>query len=197
MLTFKIVIIGDTAVGKTSLISHFINGKFIPNISSTIGASFSSRDLIIGNDKIRLNLWDTAGQEKFRSMVSMYYRDTDFCIIVFDISNYCVDNIRYWITEYIEKTSKSNPNFVLVGNKYDKLIHKFSINSDLKKLKAEYSVELFKTSALDGSNIDELFQYIGKILLKIPSTPQLNTNINDKISIEQSDIQYNHNPCCF
>lgn len=197
MLTFKIVVIGDTSVGKTSLVTRFAHKRFISHVSSTVGASFTSYNLDVDDEKIRLNIWDTAGQEKFRSMVSMYYRDAEYCLIVFDITNYNVDNLRYWITEYIEKTANPNPKFVLVGNKYDLLKFDFSLNSDLKKLMTDYNVRLFKTSALNGTNVDELFEHIGKMLLKIPPEQRLNNQRSEKVKVKNTNPLYGNISCCF
>lgn len=195
MLTFKIVVIGDTSVGKTSLITRFAHKRFVSHVSSTVGASFTSYNLDIEDERIRLNIWDTAGQEKFRSMVSMYYRDSEYCLIVFDINNYSVDNIKYWITEYLKKTVNPSPRFVLVGNKTDLL--KFNVKDNrLADLMTEYKVKLYKTSALNGDNVEELFEYVGKILLKVPPEQRLNFNRSDKVKVKGSYLPYNRLSCC-
>ena len=195
MRIYKIVIIGDAAVGKTSLVTRITQNKFISNMNSTIGASFTSCDLNIENKHIRLNIWDTAGQEKFRSMVSMYYRNANFCIIVFDITKYNLDNIKYWITEYIEKTINSRPNFVLVGNKMDLLDEDFIITDEFQNLIDLYNIKLFKTSTLKGVNINELFEYISKILLDLPYN-EINTN---SVNLKEPYTSYTSytSYCCY
>lgn len=195
MRIYKIVIIGDAAVGKTSLVTRITQNKFISNMNSTIGASFTSCDLNIENKNIRLNIWDTAGQEKFRSMVSMYYRNANFCIIVFDITKYNLDNIKYWITEYIEKTINSRPNFVLVGNKTDLLENDFIITDEFQNLIDLYNIKLFKTSTLKGVNINELFEYISKILLDLPYN-EINTN---SVNLKEPYTSYTSytSYCCY
>lgn len=196
MLTFKVVVIGDTSVGKTSLVTRFTQKRFVSHVSSTVGASFTSYNLDVDDERIRLNIWDTAGQEKFRSMVSMYYRDAEYCLIVFDINNYNVDNIQYWITEYLQKTANPHPRFVLVGNKTDLTNFNLITDSRLANLMTEYKVRLFKTSALNGDNIEELFEYVGKMLLKIPPEQRLNFNRNEKIKVKGSYLPYNRISCC-
>jgi len=195
MRIYKVVIIGDAAVGKTSLVTRITQNKFISNMNSTIGASFTSCDLNIENKNIRLNIWDTAGQEKFRSMVSMYYRNANFCIIVFDITKYNLDNIKYWITEYIEKTINSRPKFVLVGNKTDLLENDFIITDEFQNLIDLYNIKLFKTSTLKGVNINELFEYISKILLDLPYN-EINTN---SVNLKEPYTSYTSytSYCCY
>ena len=195
MRIYKVVIIGDAAVGKTSLVTRITQNKFISNMNSTIGASFTSCDLNIENKNIRLNIWDTAGQEKFRSMVSMYYRNANFCIIVFDITKYNLDNIKYWITEYIEKTINSRPKFVLVGNKIDLLEEDFIITDEFQNLIDLYNIKLFKTSTLKGVNINELFEYISKILLDLPYN-EINTN---SVNLKEPYTSYTSytSYCCY
>ena len=192
MRIYKVVIIGDAAVGKTSLVTRITQNKFISNMNSTIGASFTSCDLNIENKNIRLNIWDTAGQEKFRSMVSMYYRNANFCIIVFDITKYNLDNIKYWITEYIEKTINSRPKFVLVGNKTDLLEDDFIITDEFQNLIDLYNIKLFKTSTLKGVNINELFEYVSKILLDLPYN-EINTN---SVNLKEPYTSYT-SYCCY
>ena len=150
----------------------------MPCVSSTIGASFSSYPMTIDDNKIKFNIWDTAGQERYRSLVHMYYRQVDFCIIIFDILNYNVKDIKYWIEEFLTKTNNPHPKFVLVANKIDLITDlecNDSISYDLKTIINKYDVKLFKTSALNGINVDELFEYIGQILISMPEHQRFNT----------------------
>lgn len=192
MITFKLVLIGDPSVGKTSIVSRFAYKRFTTHLCSTIGASFVSYILNIDDNKVRLNIWDTAGQEKFRSMVSMYYRDADYCLIVFDITKYNVDNINYWIDEYLNKTANPNPKFVLVANKCDLNSH---LNKDIEKLAKERNISIFKTSAYNGTNVEELFEYIGRILVDMPVEHRL--SIHDGTNIKNKNKVENPSKCCY
>lgn len=166
MQTYKLVLIGNTSVGKTSLVTRFAHKRFTDHVSSTIGASFISYVMDIGQDKVRLNIWDTAGQERFRSMVTMYYRHVDMAIIVFDVTNYDIKNLKYWIQEYIRQSDKDDPKFILVGNKRDLLDIESYISDDITDLAESYKTKLFITSALNGHNVEQTFEYIAETLLK-------------------------------
>lgn len=197
MLTFKVVIIGDPSVGKTSIVTRFTHKRFASHVSSTIGASFTSYTLDVEEEKVRLNLWDTAGQERYRSMVSMYYRDADYCIIVFDIVEHTTDNVRYWITEYLNKTANQHPKFVLVANKTD-LDKNAIINDEIYTLANEYDVDIYKTSAANGSQVEELFEYIGKTLVNMPVEHRLTVQPKTKHGTSKLSLNMDkyHN-CCY
>jgi len=157
MKSYKIVLTGDSSVGKTSLVSRFVYKKFIEHNSSTIGASFISYTM----DNMRLNIWDTAGQERYRSLVSVYYRSVDYCLIVFDINQYTIDGIKYWINEYLSMSD--NTNFVLVGNKDDTYDNN-DIPEDIEILINIYKIKFFRTSAYSGKNVDDVFKHVADMI---------------------------------
>jgi Ras-related protein Rab-5C len=171
MLSYKIILIGNSSVGKTSLVMRYVHNFFKQNYDSTIGASFTSHLVKVNNTdtEIRLNIWDTAGQERYRALMNMYYRDAPFCIIVFDLTDYSYTNIKYWISDYLSKTSESNPKFVLVGNKMDLAKDTTKIDEEINELINKYDTVFFKTSAKSGQNVDELFKYIAEILYNLPN----------------------------
>jgi len=150
MYVYKVALIGDSGVGKTSILEYFINNNIYT--TPTIGSGYYSYKL---DENTTLNIWDTAGQERYRSLIPTYYRGSDICIIVFDLSNYKIKDVENWIDVYTENTN--NNNIILVGNKVD-----VSEGGDLHYLSARY--KLFKTSAIDGTNIESLFNYIKSIL---------------------------------
>ena len=198
MQAFKIVLIGDTSVGKTSIVSRFTHKRFISHTCSTIGASFVSYVVEIDDEKVRLNIWDTAGQERYRSMVSMYYREVDFCSIVFNIQNYKVENIAYWVNEYLNKTTSKNPRFVLVGNKTDLLDLEYGdpVSKKLYDLIDTHNIKLFKTSALNGAGVEELFDHVARILNDIPPYERLNTEEKHGTTRLTRVPQYTSSLCC-
>lgn len=204
MPTYKIVLIGDSSVGKTSLVTKFAYKRFVDHSSSTIGASFTSYDMNNDDERVRLNIWDTAGQERYRSMVTIYYRDVHFGILVFDISNYKIKDIKYWINEYLYKTNSKNSRFLLVGNKCDLLEDDQNQHEDLEKLAKKYCTKIFKTSSKSGYNVEKIFEYMGKELVNMPLHEKLNLGekyltINEEntwslTNAKLSDVKLNN--CC-
>jgi len=181
--TFKIIFIGDTSVGKTLLVSRLIYDKYPPTINThaTIGAGFFSILKMVGNKKIRVNIWDTAGQERYRSMVSLYYRGSDLCVIVFDMNDYKIEDVEGWIIEYKNRydnvVNDIGSRIVLVGNKCDLLltnIYPDDINQLVDKYKDD--ITFFTTSAYTGENVDKLSDFIYTSLVN--DRMSINANIN-------------------
>lgn len=187
MKTFKIVLVGDTSVGKTSLVNRFIYKRFSDYINSTVGANFCSYVYEVGDGKIRINIWDTAGQERFRALIPMYYRNVDACLVVFDLSKVNVNNIEYWVEEFLEKSTNPHAQLLLVGNKYDLIDNEIMINRDLENLIKKYKLPFYATSALNGYNIEYLFEELGLKLLKLPRSVE---DMNIEIGLNNSEKNY-------
>ena len=182
----KIVIIGDTNVGKTCIIERLINNKF-GNTKSTIGAS--NTDIKIKG--INLNIWDTAGQERFRSMINMYYKGSKSIIICFDITDEnTFINVKNWLNE-IEKNIH-NIFIVLVGNKCDlNNIRKVSFEN-AQLFAKENNLFYIETSAKNNINVIELFNIIADKILEYNN----NNNDNDGNIDINNNSNYNFNCGC-
>jgi Ras-related protein Rab-7A len=119
----KVIILGDSSVGKTSLMNKYIRKTFFASYKATIGADFLTKQINSETDIITLQLWDTAGNERFQSLGVAFYRGTDACILVFDITNQkSFQNLQHWYDEFLILTSPTNPEsfpFILIGNKTD------------------------------------------------------------------------------
>ena len=119
----KIVILGDSGVGKTTLLQQYLNGKTSGQSKPTIGADFSKREILIDNTVVTLQIWDTAGQEKFQSLGYAFYRGADCCALCYDITNaQSFENLNRWKAGFIENAGPTDPNsfpFVCLGNKLD------------------------------------------------------------------------------
>ena len=125
---YKIVLIGDPCVGKTNILSRFINGVFIENTRATIGVDFGVTTINVDDKKIKTQIWDTAGQERYRAIASAYYRMASGIVIVYDITNkLSFDHICSWINEV--KLHVPQANILIVGNKTD-LEHLREITND-------------------------------------------------------------------
>ena len=116
---FKIIFLGDQGVGKSSILNRFAQDKFEQNYQATIGLDFHSKNVTINNTSVRLLLYDTAGQEKFKSLIPMYIRDANIIIVVYDITNKdTFTHTSHWLNE-VKDLKREDAIFCLVGNKFD------------------------------------------------------------------------------
>ena len=154
---FKYIIIGDAAVGKSNLLLRYAHGQFKDEYQLTIGVEFGAKNISI-NDKIyRIQIWDTAGQENFRSITRAYYKNSVCALVVYDITNRdSFNNIANWV-EDCKNQSPKTIFMVLVGNKSD-LSDKRVISIDEgRELAEKYNMIFFETSAKTGDNVDLIF----------------------------------------
>ena len=167
MESYKIVLIGESGVGKTSIISRYINNTFDLQVLTSSSAQFISKTITLSDDTaLKLDIWDTAGQEKFRSLAKIFYKDAKVIILVYDITNkMSFDNIKnYWFNE-IEENSISDVILAIVGNKDDLYeMEQVSIEEG-KKFAKEKNAIFKRTSALSNRNIESLFLDIAKKII--------------------------------
>ena len=166
--TLKFIIIGNAAVGKSNISFRFINGTFCEKYLATIGLDFAFKTLKIDNKTIRIQVWDTAGQESFKSISRGYYKSSVCALVVYDItSRESFNSVNEWIEE-CKLYSPKTITLILVGNKSD-LEDKREVKYDEGEDLAEKNHMLFyETSALKGNNIDKLFyDAVGEIISKI------------------------------
>jgi len=161
----KIVFIGDSSVGKSSIINVTQNREVNPEQPSTIGACFYIMKLLIGNFQIKLHIWDTAGQERFRSLTPQYYRDADYAVIVYSINNAeSFNSVDNWCKSINNNCPKA-PKIVLLGNKAD-LSRDRQVSAEKGKQMADsINAEFYETSAKTmKKEILKLFQQIGECM---------------------------------
>jgi len=154
---FKLLIIGDSGVGKSCLLLRFSDDVFTDSFISTIGVDFKIKTLTIDGQKIKLQIWDTAGQERFRTITSSYYRGAHGIIVVFDVTNQTsFDNISKWLQE-IDLFAGTNVQKLLVGNKTDLVDTRAVPSSEGEALAAKLSIPYVETSAKSSSNVEQAF----------------------------------------
>ena len=153
----KYIIIGDSAVGKSNLLLRYVHDKFNEDYQATIGVEFGAKNLEINNEKYRIQIWDTAGQENFKSITRAYYKNSVCAIIVYDITNReSFNNINTWIDDCKSQSPKT-VFFVLVGNKIDlENERKVDYNEGLNFAK-ENQMFFFECSAKTGKNVEDIF----------------------------------------
>ena len=162
----KVVIVGDSGVGKSNLIKRFTVNEFLPNSKATVGVEFLSKSYKI-NDKIfKIEMWDTAGQERYKSITSAYYKGAKGALLVYDVTSaQSFENIDKWYNEIKEKTNK-DIKLILIGNKID-LKESKVVDTDNALVKAKtWGIPLMETSALDATNVKEAFYDLLKEIYK-------------------------------
>lgn len=168
---YKVILLGSSGVGKTSIMNSF-SKKNVTQPTATIGTEFCLMESKKYNH--RLQIWDCAGQEKYRAVTRIYYRDIQGCILVFDLSDIkSLYDIRdYWVKE-VEKNNIINPIFILVGNKSD-----LRINTDYELIKTivkDYNMKYVEASVVKNENISEIFNFMSDYLSE-NIMPQYNHN---------------------
>ena len=162
----KIVIIGDSGVGKTNLLKRFISNSFTQNTKATVGVEFTSKSYKINDQIFKIELWDTAGQERYKSITAVYYKGAKGVLVVYDTtSKTSFDNIDKWLGEIKDKSSE-DIKLMIIGNKIDlKEFREVSNEQALNKAKV-LGIPLMETSALDSTNVKEAFHYFLKEIYK-------------------------------
>jgi len=162
--SFKIVLIGESGVGKTSIISQFIHNIFQDDIQPSMGGTFTSKSLIFDDGKtLRFDIWDTAGQEKYRALTQMFYKDANAAVLVYDISRKdSFDELKNYWFEKIKENSSSDIILFLAANKSD-LVEKEEVNEEeARNYAKQINADFCSISAKNSIGIDDLFIQIAK-----------------------------------
>lgn len=168
----KVIILGDSGVGKTSLMNQYVHKKFTNLYKGTIGADFTSKETLVDDKLVTLQIWDTAGQERFQSLGVVFYRGADSCVLVYDITDSkTFDDLEGWMHEFLHHAAPRNQEsfpFMVLGNKAD-MASKRQVSKQKAanwcKAKGPH-VKHFETSAKDAHNLDIAFNEIVKSALQ-------------------------------
>lgn len=176
---FKVVLIGDSGVGKSNLLSRFTRNEFNLESKSTIGVEFATRSILVEGRRIKAQIWDTAGQERYRAITSAYYRGAVGALVVYDIAKHLTyENTERWLKE-LRDHADDNTVIMLVGNKSD-LRHLRAVPTDEAKAFCEKNnLSFIETSALDSTNVEAAFTHILTGIYKIISQRQMVDNLEE------------------
>ena len=159
---FKIIIVGNSGVGKSNILGRYIKNEFNQETKSTVGVEFASKKVTVNGVNIKLQIWDTAGQERYRSITSAYYKGSKGCFIVYDITSHqSFEDIEKWYEE-IQKSGEKGLSMILIGNKCD-LENERKVTIEMGENKAkDLNCPFFETSALNNIHIEDIFQSIAE-----------------------------------
>ena len=193
----KLMIIGETKTGKTSLISRYCKNEFTDSpYLSTIGIDFQIKNLTMNSKKIRLQIWDTAGEERFRNIAKNYYQSSDGFIIVYDISSSeSFQTLNYWIEE-IKSNSPELSKLILVGNKCDIEDKRQVKKEDGKEYAKKQKIKFYEVSAKEGTNINTAFDTLVKDILSTYSPSELMKKRGSKMLSIPVLQQQKKSSCC-
>ena len=164
----QILLLGDSAVGKTCLINRYTNGVFKEEYISTVGFDYYTKQEEINNKTVQVKLWDTAGQERFKTLTPSFLRNAEGVIIVFDVTSQdSFDNVKGWINSIKSNLGEKIIPIIIVGNKIDMENMREISKEDGKKIASENDFKYFETSAKTGIGVDEAIKEIVNQILDI------------------------------
>jgi len=163
---YKLVLLGETSVGKSSLVIRFVKGQFHEYQESTIGAAFLTQTVVVGDYTVKFEIWDTAGQERYHSLAPMYYRGAAAAIVVYDITSApSFGRAKTWVKE-LQRQGSQDVVIALAGNKVDREAERKVSADEARKYAEENGLAFIETSAKTNINVRELFLAIARKLPK-------------------------------
>lgn len=196
----KVIILGDSGVGKTSLMNQYVNNKFSNQYKATIGADFLTRDVDVGDRRVTMQIWDTAGQERFQSLGVAFYRGADCCVLVFDVTAPgSFKSLDSWRDEFLIQASPRDPEnfpFVVLGNKVDAENRVVATKKAQQWCQSKNNIPYFETSAKQGLNVEQAFQTIAKNALAQEGEQDLYNEFPDQIKLSGESRTTRGNSCC-
>ena len=186
----QLLIIGDSTVGKTSILSRFANGTFNANYLATVGLDNFTKDETIDDKNVNIKIWDTAGQERFKALTKGFFRQAQGVIVVYDVTNSeSFDNLRVWIqsikdnigNDFLERIP-----IVIIGNKIDSEEREIK-TEDAESFSKQQNFPYFETSAKTGENIDSSIRFLVKKVIDLNSDNKANNNNKQNIEINAKE----------
>ena len=183
---FKVLLLGNSDVGKSSLILRYVDQVWSDTFVPTIGVDFKVKTLELQNKQIKMQIWDTAGQERFRNVISSYFRGAHGILLIYDVTNRdSFKNLESWLIE-IEQNSSENVLKVLIGNKNDLVDDKEIKTEEGQAFANRNGMQFIETSAKENTNVTEAFESLAKLMMEFNSEKKAPTTKNDKKALSAS-----------
>eukprot|EP00347_Sterkiella_histriomuscorum_P002743 403366976 len=176
---FKIVLVGDSGVGKSNLLMRFVKNEFHQNMQTTIGVEFSTKSMQIEGQLVKAQIWDTAGQERYRALTHAYYRNAVGALLIYDITDrQSFENLKKWQSE-LANHSEANTVMILVGNKCDLSDQRAIKIEEAEKFAQSNNMAFIETSALNAKNVNIAFKNLITEIFKISQVGKFNQQVKE------------------
>lgn len=196
----KVIILGDSGVGKTSLMNRYVNKKFSTQYKATIGADFVTKDVVVDDKLVTMQIWDTAGQERFQSLGVAFYRGADCCVLVYDVTAPTTfKSLDSWRDEFLIQASPRDPEnfpFIVIGNKIDQENRAVSSKRAQVWCQSKNNIPYFETSAKEAVNVESAFITVARNGLAQESEVELYRNdFPDQIRLNDREVTHDSCAC--
>lgn len=196
----KVIILGDSGVGKTSLMNRYVNKKFSTQYKATIGADFVTKDVVVDDKLVTMQIWDTAGQERFQSLGVAFYRGADCCVLVYDVTAPTTfKSLDSWRDEFLIQASPRDPEnfpFIVIGNKIDQENRAVSSKRAQAWCQSKNNIPYFETSAKEAVNVETAFITVARNGLAQESDVELYRNdFPDQIRLNDREVTHDSCAC--
>lgn len=183
----KVILVGDSGVGKTSIVARYLD-RYQKDEKSTIGVSYSNKIIKIENNTLCFDIWDTAGQEKFRSVNSVFYRDAHLCILVYDITcQESFENLKTYWYPTVNENATGDIIFGIAGNKQDLFEDEKVNQQDVRDFASDINAIFYLTSAKEGTAVDKIFTELAQKFVESPNYTEIINKIKNKTKLENVD----------
>jgi len=187
----KVIILGNSGVGKTSLMNQYVNKKFSNQYKATIGADFLTKEVMVDDRLVTMQIWDTAGQERFQSLGVAFYRGADCCVLTYDVTDpESFKSLDSWRDEFLIQASPRDPEnfpFVVLGNKVDLENRSVSARRAHQWCHGKNDIPYFETSAKEAINVEQAFQTIAKNALAQETDDMFTEPFPDSITLNRPE----------
>jgi len=187
----KVIILGNSGVGKTSLMNQYVNKKFSNQYKATIGADFLTKEVMVDDRLVTMQIWDTAGQERFQSLGVAFYRGADCCVLTYDVTDpESFKSLDSWRDEFLIQASPRDPEnfpFVVLGNKVDLENRSVSARRAQSWCHGKNDIPYFETSAKEAINVEQAFQTIAKNALAQETDDMFTEPFPDSITLNRPE----------
>ena len=193
---FKVLLLGNSDVGKSSLLLRFVDSVWNDAFVPTIGVDFKVKTLDINNQKVKMQIWDTAGQERIRTVVSTYFRGAHGILLLYDVTNKdSFKNLESWLIE-IEKNAKEKVLKILIGNKCDLTEDREISEEEGKAFALRNGMEFMETSAKMNTNVSEAFETLAKLMIEFNNTNKTQRNEGKNLKASSGMDLKTKKSCC-